>query len=67
MKIKQNANCSIAISGFEFVKDSVLEVDEESGKYLLSMKIYSNGKITDPDGGLIPEGVLCSDFEEVKE
>lgn len=96
MKIKQQANCSIAIrsigedikdesgkiieilheekdldvkghpTNFEFLKDTVHEVNEATGKFLLEMKVYSDGKTTTPEGELIPKGVLCSDFIEVK-
>jgi len=44
MKIKQQADCQIAIRRFDtkenivFNKDTIIDVDEVTGKYLLGMK-----------------------------
>lgn len=95
MRIRQNANCSIAIrsigediknadgkiirvdheastldvkghpTNYEFLEGTVFDVNEATGKALLGMKVYSDGKTTDPLGNLIPEGTLLSDFEEI--
>ncbi len=96
MRIRQKANCSVAIRSigkdikdgdgnivridheaetlddnghpinYEFLQGTVFDVNEDTAKALLKMKVYSNGRITDPDGNLIPEGTLCSDFELVE-
>ncbi len=45
MKIKQLVDCQVAIRRFDtkenivFNKDTIIEVDEATGNYLLSMKV----------------------------
>lgn len=77
MKIKQLANCSIAQrsldandvnengvpKNYEFLKDTIFDLGEATANYLLNLKIYADGKtIRSPEGEIIPEGTLCSDF-----
>ena len=60
MKKKQQADCQITIRRFDngenivFNKDVVIDVDEETAKYLLNLKCKDI------------EGVLQSDFVEVE-
>lgn len=61
-----------------FYKDTILEVNDATAQYLLAQKQYASAPVYDikgnlvfgvttPEGELIPEGTLITDFEIVQD